>query len=188
MLGQMAEAKRIMLISGSLRTGSTNTATILTAAAVAPDTLLPVVYEGMAELPHFNPDDDPADGSKELHPAVVDMRSRLKESSAVLLSTPEYAGALPGSFKNLLDWTVGSGETDGLPVAWINSSASPTQAADAHASLRKVLGFIGARVMEEANAHIPVPRGVVGPDGLIEDRAIRDQIAQTLHRLEQALN
>ena len=48
----------------------------------------------------------------------------------MLFSTPEYAGALPGSFKNLLDWTVGGGETYGMPVGWVNVSgpASPTGA------------------------------------------------------------
>ena len=63
------------------------------------------------------------------------------------LCTPEYAGALPGSFKNLLDWTVGGGQTYGMPVAWINVSgaAAPTGGADAHDSLRKVLGYTGAR-------------------------------------------
>jgi NAD(P)H-dependent FMN reductase len=40
----------------------------------------------------------------------------------VLFCTPEYAGALPGSFENLLDWTVGGGEMYRKPVAWINAS------------------------------------------------------------------
>jgi NAD(P)H-dependent FMN reductase len=39
-------------------------------------------------------------------PAVVELRAAIAASDAVLFSTPEYAGALPGSFKDLLDWTV----------------------------------------------------------------------------------
>lgn len=181
----MGDELRVLLISGSLRTGSTNSAVVLTARAVVPDGVAVTVYDGMDALPHFNPDDDPGDGSKELHPAVVEMRARIKETDALLLSTPEYAGALPGSFKNFLDWTVGSGETDGLPVAWINASASPTRAADAHDSLRKVLGFIGVEVIEDACTHIPVPRSVVGTDGLIEDETTRLEIARTLERIVQ---
>ena len=65
----------------------------------------------------------------------------------MLISTPEYAGALPGSFKNPLDWTIGDGEIYDKPVAWINTAgpAAPSGGADAHDSLRKVLGLAGRR-------------------------------------------
>lgn len=175
-----------MLISGSLRRGSTNTALIHTAQALAPDTVSAVIFEGMEALPHFNPDDDPADGSKDLHPAVVELREQIAMADAVLLSTPEYAGALPGSFKNVLDWSVGSEDFPGMPVAWINVSTS-TGAPDAHDSLRKVLGFIKAEVMEDACARIPVPRSAVGADGLIEDEAIRLQTAEVVEKIVRHL-
>ena len=97
--------------------------------------------------------------------------------------TAEDAGALPGSFKNLLDWTVGGGETYGIPVAWINASGSPTGAADAHRSLRTVLGYTGSDIVEEACAHIPVARSAVGSDRLIADKVIRRQIADALGTL-----
>jgi NAD(P)H-dependent FMN reductase len=73
---------------------------------------------------------------------VAELRHEIGAADAVLICTPEYAGALPGSFKNLLDWTVGGGEADRKPVGWINASgvAAPTGGGDAHASLRKVLG------------------------------------------------
>jgi len=49
----------ILLLSGSLRAGSTNEAVLRTAYAVAPDAQVgAVLYDGLAELPHFNPDDD----------------------------------------------------------------------------------------------------------------------------------
>ena len=140
---------RILLISGSLRAGSTNTALLRTAQTVAPDGTVALIYEGLGRLPHFNPDDD----VEPLHPAVADLQTRIAGSDALLFSTPEYAGALPGSFKNLLDWTVGGGETYGIPVAWINASGSPTGAADAHRSLRTVLGYTGSDIVEEACAH-----------------------------------
>lgn len=49
---------RILLISGSTRTGSTNTAALRTAQAVAPDELTTVRYGQLSDLPAFNPDDD----------------------------------------------------------------------------------------------------------------------------------
>src|SRR3954453_1043254 len=95
----------ILLVSGSLRGGSTNAAVLRTAGALAPDGVDAVFYTGMAELPHFNPDDD-VEGQA-VHPAVAAMRSAMARADALLVCTPEYAGALPGAMKNLLEWTVG---------------------------------------------------------------------------------
>jgi chromate reductase, NAD(P)H dehydrogenase (quinone) len=174
---------RVLLISGSLRAGSTNTAVLRTALAVAPEGIEAVLYDGMAELPHFNPDDD-AEGAP-IHPAVAELRAAIGAADALLFSTPEYAGALPGSFKNLLEWTVGDAGTYDKRVAWINASgpAAPTGAADAHDSLRKVLRYVHADVVEAACARIPVERGAVGDDGLIADPAIREQLVGVLTAL-----
>jgi len=171
----------ILLVSGSLRPGSTNTALLRTAVAVAPAGVSAVLYDGLATLPHFNPDDD----RDPLDPAVVDLRARLSAADALLLSTPEYAGGLPGSFKNLLDWTVGGGETYGMPLAWVNASASPTGATDAYDSLRIVTCRTGADIVERACVHLPVPRAAVGPDGLVTDPEIVAGIAAVLSELAE---
>ena len=176
---------RILLVSGSSRAGSTNAAVLGTAAEVADGDVDAVVYRGIGALPLFNPDDDregvPVD------PRVADMRRELAAADAVLICTPEYAGALPAAMKNLLEWTIGDAGTYQKPVAWINASgaAAPTGAADAHDSLRKVLGYAGADVVEAACARIPVDRALVGEDGLIADREVRSQIAVAVQRLAQ---
>ncbi|HLZ31092.1 MAG TPA: NADPH-dependent FMN reductase [Chloroflexota bacterium] len=176
----------LLLISGSTRAGSTNTAVLRTAGAVVPSGVTSVLYTGLATLPAFNPDDDFAP----LPSAVADLRQHIAAADAVLFCTPEYAGALPGSFKNLLDWTVGGGELYGKHVAWINAAslAAPTRATDAHASLARVLGYVGAVVVEPACARISVGREVVGTDGQIGDPAIRTQIADVLETLVQHLS
>jgi NAD(P)H-dependent FMN reductase len=174
---------RVLLISGSLRAMSTNTALLRTARAVAADAVEAVLYDGLGALPHFNPDDDPEGGP--VHPAVADLRVQLAAADALLFCTPEYAGALPGSFKNLLDWTVGGGETYGMPVGWVNASgiASPTGGAGAHGSLRAVLTYTGADIVEAACVRLPIARGSVGADGLIEDPAVREATAAALSAL-----
>ena len=134
-------------------------------------------------LPHFNPDDDRE--GEAVHAAVASLRTQIGAVDALLLCTPEYAGALPGALKNLLEWTVGDAGTHGQPVAWINASgpAAPTGAADAHASLRKVLGYVGADIVDAACVRIPVTRDAVGPDGTIADPAIRGRIEDALTTL-----
>ncbi|HEU4946938.1 MAG TPA: NADPH-dependent FMN reductase, partial [Kribbella sp.] len=109
----------LLLISGSTRAASTNTAVLRTAQALAPAEVSTTLYDGLSELPAFNPDDD----HPPLHPAVDGLRRAVGTADAILFCTPEYAGALPGSFKNLLDWTVGGGEMDGRRVAWLNISS-----------------------------------------------------------------
>ncbi|HVX34125.1 MAG TPA: NAD(P)H-dependent oxidoreductase [Solirubrobacterales bacterium] len=179
---------KLLLISGSLRAGSTNSATLRTAAALAPDGIEATIYDGMGRLPHFNPDDDPTDGVG-LDAEVATLRAALTDADALLLSTPEYAGALPGSFKNLLDWTVGGGQTYDMPVAWINVSgpAAPTGGADAHASLRKVLDYTGARIVEDACLRLPLTRDDVNSDGLIAPPPARDAIVAGVRALAAAV-
>ncbi len=181
----MDEPCRILLISGSLRARSTNSALLRTAQACSPPGVEATIYGGLGDLPHFNPDDDPEGGA--VHPAVADLRAQLAATDALLFCTPEYAGALPGSFKNLLDWTVGGGETYGMPVGWVNVSgiAAPTGAAGAHASLRAVLTYTGTDIVEPACVRISVARGAVGEDGLIDDPEVRDAAAGALSALAE---
>jgi NAD(P)H-dependent FMN reductase len=167
---------KLLLISGSLRGGSTNSATLRTAAALAPAGVEAEIYDGMGLLPHFNPDDDPTDGVG-LAAEVTVLRAALADADALLLSTPEYAGALPGSFKNLLDWTVGGGEMDGKPAAWLNVAA-PGRGAGAVATLASVLSYVGAAVVDAACRDIPVARAAVTPDGAVSDPAFAAVVAE----------
>ncbi len=175
----------LLLVSGSLRAGSTNAAVLRTAAMLVPDGARAVLFDGMGSLPHFNPDDD-AEGAM-VDPAVAALREGVAAADALLICTPEYAGALPGALKNLLEWTVGDAGTYDKPVAWINAAgpAAPTGAADAHESLRKVLGYVHADVVEAACARVPLTRGDVGSDGLVTTPAAREAIAGAVAALIQ---
>jgi NAD(P)H-dependent FMN reductase len=171
----MSTLPSILLLSGSLRTDSSNEAVLRTAQALASPQVRTVMYDGLAALPHFNPDDD----TDPLPVPVAALRAAIAEATAILICTPEYAGTLPGSFKNLLDWTVGGVEISDKPTAWINA-ANPGRGQGAEATLRMVLDYTGAAVLEEACVRIPVDRDSVGPDGVITDPAVREQLARVL--------
>ena len=174
------EPTRILTISGSLRARSTNSALLDTAAQLRlPDVVL-MRYQGIATLPHFDPDAD----REPLDPAVFDLRRQLHKSDALLVSTPEYAGALPGSFKNALDWMIGDDQPGSIsekPVAWIN--ASIREARHAHDSLRLVLSYANAHIVEEACTHVPVRESDIGPDGLIANPDIVSATVETITHL-----
>ena len=134
---------KIIGISGSLRTVSLSTALLKTAATLAPCDVKLMVYDGIGNLPHFNPELD-----KEPVPdAVSDFRSQLNSSAGVVISTPEYAHGIPGALKNALDWLLASGELYEKPVALF--SPSP-YARFAHASLIETLTVMMARLIPDA--------------------------------------
>jgi NAD(P)H-dependent FMN reductase len=163
------------LSCGSLRAGSTNCAAVRTAATLDLSGIEAVEFDGLASLPHFNPDDD----FEPLPPAVTQLRAAIAAADALMFCTPEYAGALPGSFKNLLDWTIGGEEMLNKPVAWINVAAAG-RGVNAHDSLRKVLGYASTEIVERACVQIPVPRDAVNGDGTVADAELRDAIGEAL--------
>ena len=176
---------RVLLISGSTRAGSTNTAMLRTVDTLAPRSTTEL-YDGLTTLPAFNPDDD----RDPLPDPVRRLRAAVGRSGGLLFCTPEYAGALPGAFKNLLDWTVGdagSGSINGKPVGWLNVSgpAAPTGGADAHESLAKVMGYVGALVIEQACRRIPLTRSDVGGDGLVHAAGARVDALDALRFLRR---
>jgi NAD(P)H-dependent FMN reductase len=137
----------------------------------------------MADLPHFNPDHD----TPPRHPAVAGLRAAMRAADAVVFSTPEYAGALPGSFKNLLDWTIGDDQPRSIydkPVGWVNSSSRG--AVGAYRSLHDVLSYAHAVIVDAACVDIPVSPSMIGGDGMVSDMRVRASLAQALGALGNA--
>ncbi len=167
----------VLMISGSTRSGSTNTATLRTAAESTPA----VLYDGLSALPAFNPDDD----RDPLPEPVAALRDAVTQSDAVLFCTPEYAGTLPGSLKNLLDWLVGSTALTDKPTAWIQVAAAG-RGDGAHDTLRTVLGYLQARVVDAACLRMPVGRTDIDADGTLIGEQHRLQLAAALTVLTEA--
>jgi chromate reductase len=104
---------RILAISGSLQARSANLALLEAAAALAPPGVEVVVFDGLRELPQFNPDLE-ADGPL---PVVEQWRQAITGSDALLIASPEYGFSLPGSLKKAIDWVIGSGELERKVIA-----------------------------------------------------------------------
>lgn len=164
---------RILAISGSLRAASISTALVKAAAALAPESVEVVVYDGLGDLPHFNPDLD-----REAAPiAVAEFRSQLRESAGVIISSPEYAHGIPGVLKNALDWLVASGELYEKPVALF--SASP-RATYAQASLIETLKVMMATVLSKASITLPLQGKGLNAQGVVSDPDMSSQIRLAL--------
>ncbi|MFC9999057.1 NADPH-dependent FMN reductase [Nocardia sp. NPDC127526] len=174
----MSTPQRILLISGSTRDTSTNTAALRTIADLAPAEIEARLYDGLVGLPAFIPGDQAAPA------AVAALRAEIGAADAVLICAPEYAGMIPGSLKNLLEWTVGTGDLYGKPVAWINV-AHEGRGDAAVATLRTVLGYVGADIAEAACGRITVLRDMVGADGTVADPSVRERLAIALTALAE---
>ncbi len=140
--------RRVLCLSGSLRRRSSNTALLKAAQRLAPAGLELVLYEGLGTLPLFNPDDE----VEPLPAPVQALRTAVGCSDALLLSCPEYAHGVPGAFKNLLDWLVGSLEFPNKPVALFNASGRGSH--HAQDALREILSTMSAHVLEPASATV----------------------------------
>jgi chromate reductase len=138
---------RVLGISGSLRRGSHNLALLRAAAAQLPPAAEFVRWSGLAELPAYDEDLDSAGAPA----AVVALRRAIGGADAVIIATPEYNGSLPGALKNALDWASRpwpENSLRGKPVGVIGASTGLFGAVWAQAEVRKVLGTIGAKVLE----------------------------------------
>jgi NAD(P)H-dependent FMN reductase len=134
---------RLLAISGSLRAVSTNTALLKAAMLLKPSGMEIEFYDGLATLPHFNPDDD----VDPLPPTVADWRAKVAAAGGLVISSPEYARGIPGSLKNALDWLVSGPEHPGKPIAFFHASE---RGVASQAALRLVLETMGTRIVESA--------------------------------------
>jgi len=130
-------------------------------------------YEGLAQLPLFNPDID-------VEPApepVRVLRGQVAAADAVLMSSPEYAHGVPGALKNALDWLVSGVEIYGKPVALLNPSP---RSLFAHAQLAETLRTMGASLVEGARISLPIAGRGLDVSGITADPALSAAIRHAL--------
>ncbi|BCJ44729.1 hypothetical protein GCM10010168_15420 [Actinoplanes ianthinogenes] len=171
---------RVLLISGSTRDGSLHTAALRTAARFAPPGLDVTLYTGLSGLPAFVPGETPPPAP------VAELRRLVVAADALLFSTPEYAGALPGSLKNLLDWLVDGGELTGRAAAWL-SVVAPGRDEGARAGLESVLGHGGARLLRAACVRLPLDIRTVDEHGLVDDPRLHTALGDMAQALVRVL-
>jgi NAD(P)H-dependent FMN reductase len=128
----------VVAISGSLKQSSANSALVRAFAAAEPGFV--EVWDELGDLPHFTPDDDGG-------APVASLRAAVTRADALVIATPEYAGGMPGSLKNALDWLVGTGELYDEPVAIVSAAPSPERGEHARRWVEDVVGMQGGHVV-----------------------------------------
>jgi chromate reductase len=172
---------RVLGISGSLRGGSYNTELLRAAAELLPPPVEIELFDGLKAVPPYDEDDDIGvgpDGARELRRAIED-------ADAILIATPEYNSSVPGQLKNALDWAsrpFPANALQGKPVAVVGASTGMFGAVWSQAEVRKVLGSIGARVID---MDLPVPHAgeAFTEDGRLAESELRERYAEILDEL-----
>jgi chromate reductase len=142
---------RILAVSGSLRERSFNMSLLRAAVEAAPDGVELELWEGLGDLPLYDEDLE-ADAPE----SVRRLREDWAAADAILFSTPEYNGSVPGGLKNAIDWASRpklEAVLRNKPVAVVGASTGRFGALWAQQDLKRILGIAGARVV---GTEIPV--------------------------------
>ncbi|MEO6799403.1 MAG: NADPH-dependent FMN reductase [Rhodanobacter sp.] len=146
-----ARARRVLCLCGSLRGISANRAALAATRRLAPSTFEFELYEGLGALPLFNPDSE----TDPLPPSVRGLREAVGRADALLIACPEYAHGVPGAFKNLLDWLVGSLEFPGKPALLLNTAARGSF--HAQEALAEILTTMSAQLLTAKPVTVALP-------------------------------
>lgn len=174
---------RLLGISGSLRAASHNTRLLEAAALGLPSTATLEIFDGLEAIPPYSEDAPPTD-------AVTALRTAIAEADAVLIATPEYNHSIPGQLKNALDWAsrpYRRCSAQAKPFAVVGASTGLFGAVWAQAELRKVLGAMGARVVDR---ELPVGQAhqAFAADGRLADPELQSALDDLVQDLVQKAN
>jgi chromate reductase, NAD(P)H dehydrogenase (quinone) len=172
---------RLLGISGSLRSGSFNTALLRAAQALTgPDVGLDVVT--LHGIPLYDGDLEQRDG---LPAAVSELKERIVASDGVLLATPEYNNGIPGVFKNAIDWLSRPPDDiprvfHGRPFALIGASPGGFGTILAQSAWLPVLRTLRVRHWATGRLMISKAGKVFDANAELRDDGVRDRLAEFL--------
>jgi chromate reductase, NAD(P)H dehydrogenase (quinone) len=141
----------ILALCGSLQAKSSNLSLLEAAARSAPPESEVVIFDGLRQLPHFDPDLEAAGAPT----SVTTWREALRHSDGLLIASPEYGHSLPGVLKNAIDWAISSGELEFKVVAITCAVKAPERGLMGLQALRQTLNAVSAQIVGGA----PIVKG-----------------------------
>jgi NAD(P)H-dependent FMN reductase len=172
--------KKVLAICGSTRKTSSNLNLIHAIAELTKEKFEIKIFEGLSDIPHFNPDLDNETSPEE----VKNFRHQLRNAHGILICTPEYAMGVPGTLKNAIDWTVSSCEFSHKPTALITASSLGE---NGHESLLKTLKIIESKITDQTQLVISYIKTKVSKDDKITDTATSVQVKELIDAFDQLM-
>ena len=175
---------RILAIPGSLRRDSYNRMLLEAVRQLAQPPIEVDIYNGAGRIPLFNQDSE-----GDLTPSpVLELRTRIRASDAILVASPEYNGSITGVLKNLIDWAsrpYGQSAFAGKPVSVVGASPSRFGARRSQETAIGVLTSADATVVGGPHPVKQVFR-LVDSEGRIGDEATLSMLRGVLTELSAA--
>lgn len=168
-----------LAISGSLRKDSSNLNLLKAAEQCAPPDVEFEIYDGVGDLPHFNPDLDP----KVFEP-VQRLIEKMRNADGLIVSTPEYAHGIPGSLKNALDWLVNTDAFMEKPFILLNAS---NRSGFAQQALIEVLKTMSGYHVVDASTTVPLLGKNLSAAAILSDPVSRETIRTCIESFAAAL-
>lgn len=177
---------KILGISGSLRSGSYNTA-LLKAAVPLLDAGVELEIATLHGIPLYDGDLEAAEGQPQ---EVRDLKARVLACDGLLLATPEYNNGIPGVFKNAIDWLSRPGADipkvfGNRPVALVGASPGGFGTVLAQAQWLPVLRTLGTRPWFGGRLLVSRAAQVFNETGELKDDAVRAQWREFLRGFVQ---
>ncbi len=137
--------KRILAISGSASENGSNFRLLQAIASAFSDEFELGLYDKLPRLPLFTPQ-QLKEGIPE---SVVELKQKVADADAIIISTPEYLHNIPAVLKNALEWMTESGELADKPVLPITFTPHEPRGEYAMISLLQSLKASKAKVVVE---------------------------------------
>jgi chromate reductase, NAD(P)H dehydrogenase (quinone) len=180
MIGPGSEPKlKVLVFGASLRADSLNGRLAALAARLIQQTGAAVDLASMRDfdVPSYDGDVEKAQG---IPKGAEELRRRLLEADAFIVSSPEYNASMPGMFKNLIDWTSRFRPQPFDGKHGLLLSASPSMGGGNRGLwvLRMPLEHLGARIYPDMFSLAQAHKALV--DGQIADAALRARFEKNL--------
>ncbi len=179
---------KVLVFAASLRADSLNKKLASLAARVAERHGATVDLASMHDfdVPLYDGDVESTQG---IPKGAEELRRRLLENDAFIIASPEYNGSMPGTIKNLIDWTsrFRPQPFDGRHALLMSASPSLVGGNRGLWALRMPLEHLGARVFPDMFSLSMAHKAFEGDD--IADPALRarfDKNVQTFLSLAEA--
>ncbi|MBE8723581.1 NADPH-dependent FMN reductase [Flavobacterium hungaricum] len=168
---------KIFAISGSTRNNSSNFKILKYISNYLKPEFEVAIFEGLASLPHFNPDLDTDTPPKE----IISFRNKIIDSDGVIICTPEYVFSLPGSLKNALEWCVSTTIFSNKRTGLLTASASGEMG---HEHLLLILKTLEAKFDDTTQLLIQGVRGKINEQGEIVSKETAEALENFIKSFE----
>jgi chromate reductase len=173
----------ILAISGSLRSGSYNTALLRNVKEMAGATMNIEIITPKG-LPLYDGDDETRSG---IPRAVEEVVEKIRAAQGIIISTPEYNFSIPGGLKNLTDWVsrVKQQPFRYKPVGIIGASGGMVGTARSQYHLRQNLQALSAITMPRPEVFVTVSKTKFDESGKLTDQATIETTSKWIKAFEE---